>query len=283
MPSTPLSRPLHVLVGRAHEEDVEAHRIGAVLVDDRVRPVDVALRLRHLRPAERHPALVEQARERLAEADQAPVVQRLDEEARVEQVARRVVDAADVLGRPAASSRRRRGRTAPRRCAGRCSAGSTRTSRRTCPSCRHRAAPGRRTAGSRRAMYSSFEASGALPFGRVVLDVGQEHRQLLVGHGHDAALLAVDDRDRAAPVALPREAPVAQAVVDRRLAAALLARAHATIARLRLVRRQPVERPGVDELRRPRRSPERPAGRTSRRTRASRSSCAGTAMIAPVP
>ena len=46
----------------------------------------------------------------------------------------------------------------------------------------------------------------------VVLDVRQEDRELVVGHRDDAARVAVDDRDRAAPVALPREAPVAQAV-----------------------------------------------------------------------
>ena len=40
-----------------------------------------------------------------------------------------------------------------------------------------------------------------------------------------AAVVAVDDRDRAAPVALPAEAPVAQAVADRRRAPALSSRA----------------------------------------------------------
>ena len=54
----------------------------------------------------------------------------------------------------------------------------------------------------------------------------QLHRQVLRRHRHDAALLAMDDRDRAAPVALPRDAPVAQAEVDlalrhRRVAARL--------------------------------------------------------------
>ena len=90
-------RPLHVLVGGAQEEDVEANRVGAVLRDEVVGPHDVALRLRHLRAARLHPALVEQARERLAEAEHPEVVHRLDEEARVEQVPGRVVDAADVL------------------------------------------------------------------------------------------------------------------------------------------------------------------------------------------
>jgi hypothetical protein len=44
------------------------------------------------------------------------------------------------------------------------------------------------------------------------LDVlGQDDRQLVVGHRHVAAGLAMDDRDRAAPVALAGNAPVAQA------------------------------------------------------------------------
>ena len=61
----------------------------------------------------------------------------------------------------------------------------------------------------------------ALPLGRVVLDLGQLDRELLVGDRDHAVALAVDDRDRAAPVALAREQPVAEAVVDRRAALAL--------------------------------------------------------------
>ena len=49
----------------------------------------------------------------------------------------------------------------------------------------------------------------------VVLDIGQNHRKLFVRDRHDAARVAVDDRDRAAPVALTREAPVAKPEVDR--------------------------------------------------------------------
>ena len=54
-------------------------------------------RLRHLLPAQLDPALVEEPRERLAEADHSHVVHRLDEEARVQQVSGRMVDPADVL------------------------------------------------------------------------------------------------------------------------------------------------------------------------------------------
>ena len=97
MPSTPEGRPLHVLVGGTQEEDVEARRVGAVQAYELVGPRDVALRLRHLRAALQHPALVEHPGERLAEAEQAHLVHHLHEEPRVEQVAGRVVDAADVL------------------------------------------------------------------------------------------------------------------------------------------------------------------------------------------
>src|SRR5262245_64593778 len=37
------------------------------------------------------------------------------------------------------------------------------------------------------------------------------HRQVLLGHRHDAAFLAMNRRDRATPIALPRDAPIAQA------------------------------------------------------------------------
>ena len=46
----------------------------------------------------------------------------------------------------------------------------------------------------------------------------QRHRQILFRHRHHAAFFAMDDRDRTAPIALPRNAPVAQAVIDLALA-----------------------------------------------------------------
>src|SRR5260370_33965301 len=49
----------------------------------------------------------------------------------------------------------------------------------------------------------------------IVRDIGQHHRQLLVGNGHDSAILAVCDRDRASPASLSRNSPVAQPVADR--------------------------------------------------------------------
>ena len=48
--------------------------------------------------------------------------------------------------------------------------------------------------------------------------VRQLHRQLIVRHRHHAAGRAMDHRDRAAPVALPAHAPVAQPPVHLALA-----------------------------------------------------------------
>ena len=44
--------------------------------------------------------------------------------------------------------------------------------------------------------------------------LGQRHRQLILGHGHDAAVLAVDGRDGVAPIALATDEPVAQTELD---------------------------------------------------------------------
>src|SRR6185312_4714559 len=44
--------------------------------------------------------------------------------------------------------------------------------------------------------------------------LGQGHRQVLFRHRDYATFLAMDDRDRATPVALARNTPVAQAIVD---------------------------------------------------------------------
>ena len=46
------------------------------------------------------------------------------------------------------------------------------------------------------------------------LDVGKLDRQVLVRRRADPARVAVDDRDRRTPVALPRDAPVLQPVLD---------------------------------------------------------------------
>src|SRR5438445_2435243 len=48
----------------------------------------------------------------------------------------------------------------------------------------------------------------------------QPDRQLLLGHWNDPAALTVDHRNRRAPVALPGDQPVAQAVANHSLAQA---------------------------------------------------------------
>ena len=73
--------------------------------------------------------------------------------------------------------------------------------------------------------------SSGLP-GRSKRDVVRQlHRQVLHRHRHDAAGLAMDDRDRAAPVALARDAPVAQAEVDLALRRPARCRASALSSR----------------------------------------------------
>jgi hypothetical protein len=96
-------------------------------------------------------ALREQAGEGFAagQVEQAAIAQRAGEEAGIEQVENGVLDAADVLidGQPVAASSLLIGVLGFR--IGR-SARSTRTSRRTYPSCRFRARPCRRRSGNRR-------------------------------------------------------------------------------------------------------------------------------------
>ena len=58
--------------------------------------------------------------------------------------------------------------------------------------------------------------------GLVALHLRQAQGQLVLGNRHAAALGAVDDRDRLAPVALAGEYPVAQLVVHRLVSKALL-------------------------------------------------------------
>ena len=50
--------------------------------------------------------------------------------------------------------------------------------------------------------------------GAQVQVLGQRHRQLILGHGHDTAVLAVDGRDGVAPIALTGNEPVAQTELD---------------------------------------------------------------------
>jgi len=82
--------------------------------------------------------------------------------------------------------------------------------------------------------------------GRPELDVvGGEDGELVLGHRDHPAVRAVDDRDRAAPEALPAEQPVAEPVVDLAPADPLGLEPLDGLG-LGLRHRQPVEPPAVD-------------------------------------
>ena len=125
-----------------------------------------------------------------------------------------MLDAADVLVDRHPVLGRRAVEHARARSAASSSGGSTTTTRRRCPSCRSRAAPGRRSAGTRvcTKLGDLGERRAALAADLHVL--GQHDRQALLALRHHAARRAVEDGDRRAPVALAADAPVAQAVVD---------------------------------------------------------------------
>ena len=161
-------------------------------------------------------ALGEQAAERLVDGDVPGLVHGAGEEARIEEMQNRVLDAADILidRQPVAGRigvgrlarfRRAEAREVPRRV------------RRTCPWYRSRASPCRRRCGQVTCFQVGWWSSG-LPGLVEAHIVGKLHRQILLRHRHDAAGRAMDHRDRAAPIALPRDAPVAQAILDLPLA-----------------------------------------------------------------
>src|SRR5690348_9484522 len=82
--------------------------------------------------------------------------------------------------------------------------------------------------------------------GLVEVDVLREHyRQLVARDRPRAALFAMDDRDRRAPVALPRHAPVAQTVLDGSAAPTGPFSAADDLGG-RLFAGQPIEEAGVD-------------------------------------
>ncbi len=165
-----------------------------------------------------HHALREQRGERLTQvlaAGMAGFTHRPIEEARVEQMQDRVLDAADVLvdGHPVVERglvRRRLGigSRKAREIPGAVDEGV------------HRVGFARGGLGACRAGHVP---PGRMPIERIARHIegrvlGQHHRQILRRHRDRAARRAMDDRDRAAPVALPRQAPIAQPEVDLRSA-----------------------------------------------------------------
>ena len=79
-----------------------------------------------------------------------------------------------------------------------------------------------------------------------VLQVRQHDRQVLHGHRHRTARVAIQDRDRWAPVSLTRDAPVVQAVVHLGLSKPLLSQPVDDLLRT-LGRQEAAEFAGVDQ------------------------------------
>ena len=239
-------------------------------------------------------------REGLGVLDHAHVHEHLLEEARVDQVQDRVLDAARVLIDRHPRVRLARDRTASRRCADRCSGGSTRTSRRTCPSCRSRAAAGLPHFGhvDVHPVGSPLPAATPPSVGVKSTSSGSTTGRSSSGTGTSPHVAQWIDRDRRAPVALPADQPVADPEVLGVPAEALGLEPVGDHLH-GLARRCAVERAAVHHRRRHAAyasvisagSRPRPSGLITTRigrsylraNSKSRWSWAGTAMIAPVP
>src|SRR5476649_440928 len=161
-----------------------------------------------------HHALGQQVLERLVGADQAFVAHQLVEETRVEQVKNCVFDAADVLihRQPVV------GRGFFHQTAFIVRRGVTSVVPRGLDEGVH-------GVGFTLGRCTAFRAGALVEFGHARQwrtgsighhVFGQYHRQLVFRHRHVTAGLAVDDRNRAAPVALAADAPVAQAELGAR-------------------------------------------------------------------
>ena len=156
-------------------------------------------------------ALAQQVGEGLVTGEQAEVAADLGPEAAVEQVQDGMLDAADVVvdGHPAVGGLAAEGHLGVVRVA-------------VADVVPARAGEGVHRVGLATGGLAADRAGGLVEVaalgkrlaGSKVEVLGKRHGQLVVGHGHDAAAVAVDHRDGVAPVALAADEPVAQAVVD---------------------------------------------------------------------
>ena len=242
-----------------------------------------------------HHALGEETGEGLVDRHVAAAFESLGIEARIEQVQHRVLDAADVL----IDRKPRLDLVGRQRLVGARGAEA-------------REVPGGIHEGVHRVGVAlrggtAARARGVLPRGMAVEGIArrveghvlrQAHRERLARHRHHAARCAVHHRNRAAPVALPRDAPIAEPVADGRAAGAAF-RKLCDGARLGVGDREPVQEVGIDgravadiglvaDLDRirilPRRTHHGITGRPWARAKSrSRWSWAGQPKIAPVP
>ena len=207
-----LGIPVEVLLGRGDKQDRQTHGVGAVGLDNRARGHDVALGLGHgVAVLVLDHALAQQVGEGLVHAQQAQVAQRLGKEAAVEQVQNGVLDAADVVidGHPTVGSLAGEGQLGVVRI------GIAQVIPAGASEGVHGIglALGRATA-DRAGGLVELLALGKGLTGAQVQVLGQRHRQLVLGHRHDAAVLAVDSRDGVAPITLTGNEPVAQTELD---------------------------------------------------------------------
>src|SRR3990172_9151000 len=217
----PLGAEGAALVPGADEHQVAAEGVGAVAGDVFVRGDDVPARLRHpLAVRAQDLALVEQPQERLVALDHAEVAGDFPEEAGVEQVHDGVLSAAGVLvhGQPGLRALRVDGPGVVDRA----------EVADEVPVGVHECVHGVRLAASGTAAARAVDVHEPLVpgqrrlAGRLELGVfRQEDGELVLRDGDGAALLAVDDRDGRAPVALAGDQPVADAVGDGASAPAL--------------------------------------------------------------
>ena len=160
-------------------------------------------------------ALREQTLERLVDRRMPGLVHGAGEEARIEEMQDRVLDAADILvdREPVADGIRIDRHLRMRRAEAREVPG--------------RIDEGVHGVGLARGRPAAARAGHVLPGGMAIERIAaaveahilrELHRQILLRHRHDAAFLAMDHRDRATPIALPRDAPVAQAELGAALA-----------------------------------------------------------------
>ena len=203
------------LLERAQEHQVHPEGVGAPFVEVLVGDDDIAARLGHLGAVLDDQPVRPEARERLVEREQPLVVQHHGDEARVEQVEHGVLVAADVGGHGAPLPHPGRverpvievGAGVAQVVPGRVEEGVGHVG----------LAPGLRAAGGAgheipRRVACQWRDPAVV--GPEVFQIRQQHRELVFGHRHRPARLAVDHRDRWTPVPLARDAPVIEAVLD---------------------------------------------------------------------
>ena len=203
--------PLHRELGRSGEEDVEPQGVGPVLRDHVVGGDGVALRLRHHLAVPVDHALGEEPGHRLVEGDEAQVAHDLGPEARVDEVEDRVLDAAhvEVDGKPVLHR-------------GGVEGAVVLGGREVAVEVPGRVHEGVHGVGLAPGLAPALRAGGVHERGHLVEGVAalagegrvgrEDDRQVLLGHRLQAVLLAVDDGDGRAPVALAADEPVLEAV-----------------------------------------------------------------------